>query len=387
MIRVYTKILFILFSLFHFSSFSAESDPAPRSFRACPFDSSVTKFSLVCKDVFSAQEATEAIAKLKRKSFFYEIDENSLTVGVILRPGEINNNELPFLCCEIQAPLDKVSDGLYLGKFRWDQMSSSLLDMRLLNISERINSRIRYVGSVDFTMPDLDIGNALIARSGLVRSDQMIRISSEDIERKISIFKGRSCLVSVVQCIVIYMADGESLSFFIKNSLKNKVVLDRFIFVGIHNSAVNHVETRIKELVYGIDPTFYEAYRRLATMDVPILIEKKEKPLRRYVAGFSNGGAWALDTLYNNPLKYDGAIVMSPGQWEFRKADHLPNRRIYIGAGLMETGVKTSSIAIAAGFRNRETLVIELYPPSGHSVNSWLSIWLGALTNISKTIP
>lgn len=342
-------------------------------------------YAQVCRDVITPIESARVLDKLQQKSMQFEIDGDMLLVGANVQAADMTDDHAPFLCCDIQSSLEEVSKGKYVAKFRWESMSAALLDVRLINVDPKLNTRLRYVGTVDAVMPDSDLADGLLTRAGLSRRDDMLPIASEAMPRKITVFKGRACQQSITACTVIYLVDGDSLAPLLQNSVFNKVVLDKFVFVGIHNSSVDASATRIKEMLPGYDAAVHASFMAFTTVLVPTRVENGEKPLRRYVAGYSNGGAWALEVLTTTPARYDGAIVMSPASWKIPQT--LPRgRQLFIGAGLMESGAKTQSMAIAEAFRKDGDQVSERYPAAGHSMNSWLSIWLMTLSGLSAPL-
>lgn len=338
-----------------------------------------------CKQVPTAAQAMALLEQAGGKASAHAIDGDVLTVVVRAAARDVPYPRGPYLCCELQAYLDKVSDDVYAASFRWNLMPQAMLDLILMGMENRPDARVWLSGASGFAMSGGKSVWDLAAPAGY-------RVVTERIDagpllgmRQVTIARGPACLAALAQCSVIYMPDGESAISFLGNALANGVDMRRFVIAGVHGDDVDAMSRRIGDLLFGMDQPRYYAFMRFVTEDLVRHVEGSDRPRQRIAAGYSNGGAWALDALVARPDLFLGAIIMSPAQWKFQDERPLPGHRAVVGAGYMEPKFQSSAVKIAAGLRERGAGVSEVYVPSGHSMNTWINVWNKAVREFDES--
>lgn len=362
------------------------SDINLRDFTACSADDKNSGYTSPCKDTLDDTDIRQALAAAEKQHFVLDVKGDRLLITAKVATDDISYAGRPYLCCDLQAYLDPVADGIYAAKFRWHDMQKSLLELRLMNVGKPSGGNAIYNGSLEFPDPASNIDKSVFKNAGMELTEHSYDISQEFGTRKVTVIKGADCLQTLSACTIIYMADGESLNYMVKSTLLQHKDLRKFVFVGIHNSEdkENTMSIRIDELLFGTNAARYDAFMHFVTETLRQEIESKQPPLARYSAGYSNGSAWALDVLLTKPDLFKGAIAMSPAQWKSRNDTSLAQRRVFIGAGYLEPGFYKNARRIAPELSARGALVQEVYVPSGHSMNTWSNVWSKALQAISE---
>ena len=362
---------------------------ALRDFTKCSADNKSTGYATPCKDALASTDVEKALALSAKQNFSLHIEGDTLLLAAKVVSGDIQYAGKPYLCCDIQAYLDPIADGIYAAKFRWKEMDKSLLELSLMNVAQPSSRSITYNGSGQFPDPLSNTDKSVLKNAGMELTEHAFEINQEFGMRKVTVIKGDACLLSVAPCQVIYTADGKSLEFMVKSALLDKRDLSRFVFVGIHTSEDKEhaINIRIEELLFGYNPARYDAFMHFVTVTLVQQIERQTAPLARYSAGYSNGGAWALDMLLDKPDIFSGAIIMSPAQWQSRTDTRLPARRVFVGAGQLETSYHANAHTVTTNLRARGALVQETYVPSGHSMNTWSNVWSRSLLALSQDAP
>lgn len=314
----------------------AQDQFIPRDMRACAAEHAAAGYELPCKQSLSAQAIASELDKLKTKNFAYEVKGDTLFVSARLAPAAVAYPKGPYLCCEIQAYLDKISDDVYGASFRWKRMASAMLDLQFLNLKNRPDTRFQLRGSPQFVFAGDKVVPGLIEASGATLTTLTYAAPGEYGTRKVTVFRGAACRDTVAACSVIYTPDGHETAKFADNALASGIDLGRVVVAGVHNADHDPAGSRIEELVLDANPARYDAFMRFVTGDLPRHVEGGVRPLRRLAAGYSNGGAWAYDALVSQGSHFDGAIIMSPAQWRTRGEAALQGRRVFVGAGYME---------------------------------------------------
>lgn len=360
----------------------AQERPLPRALPACAVEKPQAGYEEPCKQALSPADTAQALAKLKDKNFAYAIEGDSLLVALRAAPSELIYPEGPYLCCDLKGHLDKVADDVYVARFRSNRMAESLLDMVLMGVKHRRDAAIRHNGSPVFALASRDDPAALEA-AGFELTGLSLPAGAMLGERTVSIVKGVHCRASLAACSVIYMPDGESSIQFAANALANGVDMRRFVIVGVFNAKVDANRARMNELLPGHDDARYAAFMGFVTGELMRRVERGEVPLRRFAAGYSNGGVWAYDALLANPALFAGAIVMSPGLRTLRPDARLDRHRVFIGAGYMEPPFRASTLFVAQALRERGAQVEETYVPSGHGMDTWVNLWNAAIQSLN----
>ena len=89
----------------------------PRDMRLCSAEHAAAGYELPCKQPLSADAVATELDKLKTKNFAYEVKGDTLFVTARMAPGEVTYPNGPFLCCDIQAYLDRIADDVYSASF------------------------------------------------------------------------------------------------------------------------------------------------------------------------------------------------------------------------------------------------------------------------------
>lgn len=328
----------------------------------------------VCKQPLTQTDVKSQQEKLSDTDFAYEIQDDALIVSVRRKgPGD-----RLLLCCDIQAYLDPIAQDVYSAKIRWHSFDTVLLDLMIVGLDEPEKHRVTLKRSKTFSFADEDFDDAQLDQKAL-------ELDAGPVvgKRTLTVVTGRDCKTSIANCAIIYMPDGHAAPMLVANAVANGHAMSRFIVVGINGVDVDTANTRIKQLLHGID-TDYRAFIHFAMNDVTAAIEKGRTPAYRVVAGYSNGAAWALDVLRERPDLFKTAIVMSPARWKFKDQDHYNGRRIVIGAGLLETGFHSNAVKIAAEMAHRGASVKTVYVPAGHSMNTWVNVWNAAMADLER---
>jgi enterochelin esterase-like enzyme len=375
-------LLLALFGFAFFAPARAADGFEPRDLRVCAPEASAGGYAATCKQPLSPAEVQGRLQKLKDRDFAFDFEGDALLIAARIPAASVPFERGPFVCCDIQAYLDKVAPDTYAAKLRWNRMAEALLDLRLLGMKDRPQMAVRRNGSTQFLLAEPGIDKRLADAAGFTVTTTQVDTRSILGLRKVTIAAGPACRSSLAHCSVIYMPDGESTLSFVLNALGNKVDMRSVVVVGIHNADEDPSGNRNEELLFGLGPR-YDVFLRFVTEDLTRHVEGGQKPLRRIAAGFSNGGAWALDVLVAKPDRFDGAIIMSPAQWQIRSAPSLAGRRVMVGAGFMETAFHANATAIAARLKERGADVKELYVPSGHSINTWVNVWNAAIVSLA----
>ena len=111
----------------------------------------------------------------------------------------------------------------------------------------------------------------------------------------------------------------------------------------------------------------FDAFLGFVADELRQTVEKGELPKGRYVAGYSNGGAWAFDALLLHHDLFDGAIVMSPGHGELQSRVQLKGKKVFVGAGELERGFFKMAREIEKTSADLGAEVKSIYLKSGHT--------------------
>jgi len=350
--------------------------------RDCTNKDSEDGYLQVCAMALDKREIEEVKMMQFVDSLAYRIDNDSLLIVARVKKSDLSFYDLPAFSGEISSFLQPIETDLFVIKVRFKDISKSKLDLMLVNLAGRLPPRI----NIDGREPSEKV---LIEKWSVVRGNlesggalyhELAFPAAQNIESKlVYVFRGKNCVTSITQCNVIYAADGESISTFVQHAYANKINLDQFVFVGIPNPAAK----RMEELLYGRNQSIFNVFMSFVAIDLRKAIEKDEQPKARYVAGYSNGGAWALDALILNSDKFDGAIVMSPGSWKTKDNINVRGKQIFLGAGELEPGFFKQTQVVDKLMLDLGADVKRKYSKSGHSMNTWVPIWLLALNTLS----
>ncbi|AVR97703.1 hypothetical protein C9I28_20220 [Pseudoduganella armeniaca] len=316
-------------------------------------------------------------SQVARKGQYFEVRGDTLLVGFDASKATLTYGDKPFLCCDLQTPLQRLRNGVFGIKIRSPNLSNAVLTLHVTNVEPR-GEAFRYRGSEQFILADEDV--ALPTQAGLDIERIALPFAAGSSEtRTVSIFRGAACKQTIANCTVVYMADGQSLQRLLLAAWRNGRRLADLVFVGVHNADTGGSNRRIAELLRVSEEPDFELFKAFVFGTVRDRVESGQAPRKRYAGGMSNGGAWALSMLAEQPDLFDGAIVMSPAIWHEPASMEVAGKALIIGAGLLEDGMLRQAQKIAGLCSDKGASVAAIYPPSGHSMNSWVNIWIGAL--------
>lgn len=337
-------------------------------------------FKRVCAELLNQSEIEEVKAMRFAEVYEYKAIENGLILAVKLKRSDLVFFDRPAISGEVTTFLEAIDTELFAIKVRFKGIEKAKLNPLLFNLAAKKSIRLNIDGrepSERVVVEDWTVVLKKLQDNG-AQYQSMPFLGAKNLEPKnVEIFRGRHCASTITGCKIIYTADG-GIEAFIVNADAARIQLDDFIFVGIPSSN----ENRIGELLKGRDQENFDAFLRFVATDLRLAIEKNETPKGRYVAGYSNGGAWALDALLFHPELFDGAILMSPAAWELQSRVNLKNKKLFVGAGELEMGYIQRAQEIVKIMGDLGAEVKTSYSKSGHSMNTWVPIWNMALRDL-----
>lgn len=379
--------VFCALALFYFGAQSTTADDLRGNkflgVQECSAENIKMGYQKVCKEKMASFELEEVKKFALSNRIAYRIDNNSLIVVANIKGEELTFFDKPYTCCDIQTYLDKVDGDLYATKIRFNNLDRSLISLEIVNFRGQDRPRFKYNGTKDLNLILSKKKSEILLefeKIGAEYNEITIKQIPELDFKDIKIFKGSECKKNIFHCHIIYSADGGSIMDFVSSAIDQGIILNRFVFVGIANSANSD---RVGELLFGRKEKVFNAFMNFVTSDLITEIEKDGIPKSRYVAGYSNGGAWALDALMLHPGKFDGAIVMSPAVWKLKTKEHYFGKKIFIGAGLLEQNIIEPTTNIVSQLSILDFQLLPTYPQAGHSLNTWVPIWNSALNYLN----
>lgn len=234
-------------------------------------------------------------------------------------------------------------------------------------------------------------GVALAISGGVAQAQipapPVVEVQSEALDgaRRLSIFRGRDCRETLDGCVVAYMADGDTLHGFLRRAPVDAAT-NRLVVVGIHNDHTDRTgRARPGELLRDVDRGRYRAFERFLIDElIPFVEGETRRPAAdRWVVGYSNGGAWAIDMLERRRDVFGGAAAFSVADQSTR-GRKVSGARVFLGAGRQESssyGAYTR--ASAAALKAAGARVQEHYVPGDHSPVTWAPLfwwWAAAAT-------
>lgn len=337
-------------------------------------------YKRVCAEPLNQSEIEEVKARRFAEVYEYKAIENGLILAVKLKQSELAFYDRPAISGEVTTFLEAIDTDLFGIKVRFKGIEKAKLNPLLFNLAAKKSIRLNIDGrepSERVVVEDWTVVLKKLQANGAQYQIMPFQGAKNLEPKNIEIFRGRHCATTIAECKIIYTADG-GIETFIVNAEAARIQFDDFVFVGIPSSN----ENRIGELLKGHDQGSFDAFLRFVVVDLRLAIEKNETPKGRYVAGYSNGGAWALDALLFHPELFNGAILMSPASWELQSRVNLKNKKVFLGAGELETGFFPGAQEIARITSDLGAEVKTSYSKSGHSMNTWVPIWNMALRDL-----
>lgn len=180
------------------SSFAQKMEEvALRDFTKCSADNKSTGYATPCKDALAATDVAKALALAAKQNFSLAIEDDTLLIAAQVVPGDIQYAGKPYLCCDLQAYLDPIADGIYAAQFRWNEMDKSLLSLSLINVAQRSGHSLTYNGSKQFPDQLNNIDKSALKNAGMELTEHAFEINQEFGMRKVTVIKGDACLQSV----------------------------------------------------------------------------------------------------------------------------------------------------------------------------------------------
>lgn len=335
----------------------------------------------VCAELLSQREIDEVQSMHFVDVIAYKPVEDGLILAAKMKKSDIAFYDRPAFTGEISTYLEPVGENHYAIKVRFKGIEKAKLNPLLINFAGRASISLNIDGREANERTVVESWPVVLKslQSAGAQYETMNFSGGKFLESKlVNVFRGAKCLKSIALCHVIYDSDGGSLESFISNSHAAHLSLDEFVLVGIPSSN----ENRIGELLKGVHQESFDAFLGFVADELRQTVEKGELPKGRYVAGYSNGGAWAFDALLLHHDLFDGAIVMSPGAWELQSRVQLKGKKVFVGAGELERGFFKMAREIEKTSADLGAEVKSIYLKSGHTMNTWAPIWNMALKSL-----
>lgn len=338
-------------------------------------------YKRICSELLEQGEIEEVKGMQFADVLAYKALENGLILAAKLKKSELGFYDRPAFTGEISTYLEPIAKDLFAIKIRFNGIERAKLNPILFNLAGRDPITLNIDGREPSERTVVESWAVVLKKMQVNGANyEVINFpAGKHLESKdVIVFRGRNCLTSIAACKVIYHADGNQLRSFIPNAQAAQVGFDDLVLVGIPSSNQN----RIGELLKGRVQDSFDAFLGFVVNDLRHTIEKSEAPKGRYVAGYSNGGAWAFDALLFHPEIFDGAIVMSPATWALQSKVNLKQKKIFVGAGELEPGFLQTAQKITTIAGDLGAEVKTSYSKSGHSMNTWVPIWNMALKHL-----
>lgn len=340
-------------------------------------------YTRVCVERLDQGEIEEVKSMHFADVITYKSVENGLILAAKMKKSDIAFFDRPAFGGEITTYLEPIDSDNYAIKVRFKGIEKAKLNPLFLNFAGRPPFSLNIDGRDPAERTVVESWPVVLQKlqNQGVRFEMINFPHAEHLEAKsIKVLRGSNCLQTIVACRVIYDTDGESLESLISNAHAAHISLDNFVLVGVPNPN----EHRTAELLKVVDQNRFNAFLGFVVTNLSQTIEKGETPKGRYTAGFSNGGAWAFDGLLFHPNLFDGAIVMSPAEWELQSPVQLKGKKVFVGAGELEPGFLKTAREIEKISGSLGAEVKTSYSKSGHSMNTWVPIWNMALKNLNE---
>lgn len=332
--------------------------------------------------------ATEIFSSMPTPGSSWSVNNNRLEVYVK------STSDLVMLCCSIQEPLTKVQNEAWYGCIEIEDIEKYALEIGIiakdheLSIETWIGRNYRGIIANDSSQrTDRDSTFTYEFDSEFVGRRKITMYLPTQTDRKETI-------------PVMYVADGQSvvqLAHYFEKAI-NGGLLPPVALVGIWPSSEkltheeNAVDGRALEYLAGYDAKFPDHFRRHNDFLIREIIPYVEKKYNiglsrknRMIAGFSNGGAWAISTALENSNLFSSAISASAGWTKSTSVEtKASDVKFFVNYGNLETGFKAKSIKIADSLRQSGNIVVQKEQLGGHSMQMWKDAFIASLSDIIK---
>lgn len=290
------------------------------------------------------------------------------------------------LCCTLQEPLARIGDGDLWGlAARVPGLSAGVIDILVLPPATAGPLRPEV-----WRGPDAPPRPSRVETLAGTVADHVLDSAVMGEGRKVTVYTPPNTPPNA-RLPVIYMADGGGAEAYahIVEALIAEGRIPPVILVGDWPGPEGErkpgdPDWRAQEYVPGFPggEERFLAHRRYVDEELIPWIERRfpasSDPGDRIAVGQSNGGAWALGVLREQPQVFRKGILMSPAGREPRMFETLAGARIYVGAGTLETlGERVPRIT--DGARAAGAQVESMSPVGGHSPEVWNMVFANGL--------
>ncbi|MFY8093991.1 MAG: alpha/beta hydrolase [Niveispirillum sp.] len=348
-------------------------------------------------DPSSASEINRCSKQNKLPEISQSISTPGLSWGVKNNQFEIfvkSTSDFVMLCCSIQEPLIKIQNETWYGCFEIMDIEKYALDIGVIANDHRLTLET-WVGR-DYS--------GIVVDGSSEKTDRDSTFTYEFDSKYVG--KRRITMYIPTQADrrktipVMYVADGQSVSqlaHYLEKAI-NEGLLPPVVLVGIWPSNEklefegNMIDGRALEYLAGYDTKFPDHFKKHNDFLIGELIPYVENKYNiglarnnRIIAGFSNGGAWAISTALENSGLFSSVISASAGWTKStfggRKTSDV---KFFINYGNLESSFKIKSSAIADSLRNSGNIVYENERLGGHSMQMWKDAFIASLRETLK---
>jgi enterochelin esterase-like enzyme len=284
------------------------------------------------------------------------------------------------LCCGLQTPLEPIAGtDLAMISVRVPNIEAAIFDVNFMPGSQDRNPPV-YRGPRAPAAPGRVAALAGAFETHVVQSAAL----GETREIHVYVPPGLGTARGVP---VIYLADGGAAALI--GVAEQLIVSGRIrpvIIVGINSARGS--DARRLEYRHNGEPdahgeTRYAAHSRFVIDEVMPFVEAHypvaRDAARRMVAGYSEGGGWALSMAAFRPDLFGNLLAMSTGGVNRRLGGRIRQGKMYFGAGEYEPGFLAGTNGAAMGAREGGAEVRMRTIAAGHSMVAWEIFWAEAL--------
>ncbi len=313
------------------------------------------------------------------------LSRNGQSLTVFYTPEETQAEDrgakpAPRLTGDIQAPLERITEGLWGGRWHIRDLDQAVLDLVPLK-----EGTIDRKSGVTFVGP----GAPYDPFPAFQKADRPVRLDTLPVPFIMTSESFRSdvlgetrdlykvipdhCEETPADCHFIYGMDGAAIIHTLRYALYSSVPHpDRIAFIGIANyRGPDPSKSRARDLTRTAENTRYPDVARFVIGEVIPHIEGPgytQNVNRRTIYGGSRGAAFALSITEDHPGTFCQVIAVSPGTYERRADTSRPDCvHMILGAGTLETRAHARTKAIAAALKADGVRVTEQYEITGHA--------------------
>lgn len=298
------------------------------------------------------------------------------------------NTDRPVLCCGLQLPLSPLpGTDVWAVTVRVKDVQRAVISLRVLTDT--------YAPLTPETVWRGPQALAPAPRSSVLAGRiEQATLNAGDLlgPREIRVYTPPHW-TSEEQLPAVYLADGQSIEG-MAQTLEAAIAAGtapRVVLIGIPSARSTgstsdpSEDHRALEYLEGFPggAARFSAHEQFVVTQVLPYVERtyhlSTRPQDRVVAGFSNGGAWAISMAARHPQLFRGVLAMSPSNAGQQKAPD-PAARVFVEAGTLEVPFLTAARAYAAITRragNPTQLEVRV---SGHDAALWRDVFPNGVT-------